>query len=441
MHSTNHTKPQLSANWRLQPMDANFYQMQKSVRLNNAACPFALNSIDHSNNSQNLLWNQLYKLRIEFILSGAPKNSDKSICTLFPGVDESLNILLEQHSLSVRHTSPQNLSGDRFIIFRNLNLLKQSLIEPVPSDDEQPLNLQKIRSREIAASTPTDLSLNIFKQEITSLIHLSLKKSDHALIENHRYLPNDLSLALSTLRQASTKRDDELLFAVAMELEEFLSYSRLRRSLNIVHTSQHDNKWTDIAALSPQSLQSTEKCLPYRLIDELNNIANGRTAPLLINEFGCVADGNHRLAAAFAWNVLHACDEIQSHTPPETIINTLQTHFPVPLSPGNRLTALNAFEGLSAILANSEQRKSLMALMYKIKSEKILTLPVIPILSYNGLAIEKIDHQSRTEYRRFPPEYYAYMQEHQNSYLKSRACFHLADRMALPWFSILQKAQ
>jgi hypothetical protein len=246
--------------------------------------------------------------------------------------------------------------------------------------------------------------------------------------------------ALDIALQAFPRGVDSRSVAIVLELEEFASYCTLRAKFDLVTSGFYCEKWVDVAAQPVETIRASEKCWPGRIVQELENISQGRIAPLLVNEFGCVADGNHRLAAAWIWNMLHHCRELDWQTGCASFEAILERFIKSKPVSHSALAVANALEGLSSILNSRESRQHLLRLKDLIQLHRIERLPVVPILSYNGLAVDRHSFESGGKLERFAPKHYVDLQNDSNTFLPARACYHFADRVPLPWFSILGEA-
>lgn len=248
---------------------------------------------------------------------------------------------------------------------------------------------------------------------------------------NFEYLASAMEVALSVFldHQIGSRLD------VAFELEEFASYCTLRSTLELTHGSLRDGKWVDIGSQRISELRGSERCAASRLLNELERLSVGQTAPLLVNEFNCVADGNHRLAAAWIWNALNDAKEELWELGNTRFEDRLLSFFTQKGAPQSKLAISNALEGLSSILSNKTSKQGLINMRNIIATHVVERLPILPILSYSGLAIERKSYQSQGHLRRFSPRHYQILQTDSSTCLPAKACYHFADHLPLPLFS------
>jgi hypothetical protein len=246
------------------------------------------------------------------------------------------------------------------------------------------------------------------------------------------YQDECLEIALSALGQNS-----ERTLATLFELEEFASYCTLRSKLEVAQGLLYGSKWVDIAYRKIGQIRASEKCVPLRLLRELEKISIGQTAPLLVNEFNCVADGNHRLAASWIWNGLNSVKSESWNLDNARFEKQLLSYFNENLSPITKLAVSNALEGLSSLLTERESKQRLINLRKFVVSHVVETLPVVPILSYSGLALDRRVYESAGRLCRFNPGHYQILQDNFATCLPEKACYHLADRIPLPLVSVI----
>jgi hypothetical protein len=172
----------------------------------------------------------------------------------------------------------------------------------------------------------------------------------------------------------------------------------------------------------------------------MQNLASGRTAPLIVNELSCVCDGNHRLGAVWIWNMLHTCPDVLWQTGNPLFEARLSTFFNKHRNERTHVALVNALEGLSSLLNLEESAQALLSLSTEIAAKQVEILPVVPMPSYNKFALDLIAFESEGQFNRFDPQYYWILQAQCDTFLPARACYHFADRVAMPWFSVLSKS-
>lgn len=428
---------QLPSSWELKCPDLAAYDAQKSILLDFTQEETVHPLYETEEDGVESVWKNVYERRIELLrgnLFGVP--------SVFPG-----------RSPATSHThSAENLAIERFQAFEKNRFFVCSEIDTAANDDSFDVghwmwrSLSKPAFKKVTCLQATPRKdISGFEQDVRTVAggvdNISELTSAFQVIHAYwanvpsvQYDEDALAIALSSLRQAA----NEELVAVALELEEFVSYCSLRKKLNVVASGFYLNKWVDVAAAKVNSLQATEKCWPVRLLQEIQNLAMGRTAPLVINELGCVADGNHRLAAAWIWNMLHFCKNVAWQTGYGPLESRLSAFIEENGNDTCALAIANALEGLSFILNNEHSKRALLTLSPEIMSHQIDTLPVVPVLVYNSLAIDRHAFESEGNLVRFDPLHYAVLQRNSHSFLPARACYHFADRVPLPWFAVLR---
>jgi hypothetical protein len=230
------------------------------------------------------------------------------------------------------------------------------------------------------------------------------------------------------------------LISIFFELELFASYSTMLLNQISIGSGFYAGNWLDVLAVPISRLKATERCHAERILDEMKNLRDGKTAPVVINEYGCVADGNHRLTAAIVWNMLNRCqsatwalenDQFQKHIA-QAASDLLDNGSIVALHEGLRC--------LGILLSDEGMKKSLMRLKKSIKEHSIESLPAVPILEYSSLAVVASLYETSGTLLRFLPRMYEILSEQNNLTLSARACYHFADHVPLPWFSVIPNA-
>ncbi len=220
---------------------------------------------------------------------------------------------------------------------------------------------------------------------------------------------------------------------LVFELELLASYGSLVEEHRLLASGNFGEYWLDVCLIDLPSMRGVELCEPHRLLDELTNLAEGRIAPLLINEFGCVADGNHRLTASWLWNILHDCRST------DWLIEDESFQSAIGLAARRRGTAADtvplheALRCLATLSSNDETARRLATLRKQIETRRFDSLPAIRVLEYASLALIGAEYDN-DRFCRFDPVIYQSLCRTPGGMLPARACYHFADRIPLPWF-------
>lgn len=287
-------------------------------------------------------------------------------------------------------------------------------------------------------------SRNYSLDEIRSV--LELVHCEWAKALNPFYDLKALSLCREILAQElhrdkyrSTPEAIELIF----ELEAYAFYSSILNRYKSIFTGEYQGLWLEIVLVPLAVMKPTELCQPDRLFDELRNLYLGRTAPVVINEHESVADGNHRLTAAWLWNLLNASVKtswkIDDTAFQKAIADFIEGH-KGEISP---VTVHEVLRHLATILED-ESRASFLEDQIKPwlrrhrMQSRIESLPAVVLTTYNGLAAIAESYDSRQEITRFEPGIYEALLNLKSKVLPPRACYHFADRVPLPWFALVE---
>ena len=96
---------------------------------------------------------------------------------------------------------------------------------------------------------------------------------------------------------------DNLLY-VLFELDAMIAYQSISANLHTFASGVFAGNFVEVALYPLVKLGATEFCVRERLFDEVINLVGRGFAPVVINEHGLIADGNHRVTASWIWNIL-----------------------------------------------------------------------------------------------------------------------------------------
>lgn len=230
------------------------------------------------------------------------------------------------------------------------------------------------------------------------------------------------------------------LVALFFELELFASYSTQLLNQVSIGSGFYAGNWLDVLAVPIARLKATERCHAERILDEMKNLRDGKTAPVVVNEYGCVADGNHRLTAAVVWNILNRCQSATWALVNDQFQKQIAQAASDLLDNGPIVAVHEALRCLGILLSDEAMKKALMRLKKSILACSIETLPAVPILEYSSLAVVASLYETSGTLLRFLPRMYEILSEQNNLTLSARACYHFADHVPLPWFSVIPNA-
>lgn len=254
------------------------------------------------------------------------------------------------------------------------------------------------------------------------------------------YSQESLEEANRALATLMPKLNRDNLLDVLFELEALSSYSTYVGKSNIFASGMFAGNWLEVSLAPLRSIRATEFCVRERLFDELLNLTSQRYAPIVINEFGSVSDGNHRLTASWLWNLLKFtsdCNWSLEDTYFQQKIGRFISEFqPGPISTHEILGHLAFF------LSNPECRSRLKNQVKRLISRHgfISEVPVVLLPEYSSSTVIKDKYDAGLGIVRLAPSLYHALQVDPSLVLPPRASYHFTDSALLPWFSVLTSA-
>ena len=241
--------------------------------------------------------------------------------------------------------------------------------------------------------------------------------------------------------------------AFAFELEALAFHQTAKEKLGLLSFAGgvFADNYVQIALMPLAKIQATEFCVRERLFDEVINLVGRGFAPVVVNEHGLVADGNHRVTAAWIWNFLkytagncktNAKQATWSLDDPrfqrEAANFFLQSSVTGAISDVSRHEILSH---LAAYLSNPECRAKLQTYIKPqlSKYEYVTELPVVLLPEYLSCAVVKGLYDEGKEVVRACPSLYEEMAANPDLVLPPRASYHFTDAALLPWFQVLSK--
>lgn len=282
-----------------------------------------------------------------------------------------------------------------------------------------------------------------FSPEIINSV-LELVHCEWAKTLNSFYDHSSLLFCSEILKQQLTERSltAEETLELLFEMEYFAFYSSLANRYKNLYAGEFEGYWLEIVDLPLSRLKPTELCQTGRLFDELVNLYQGRTAPVIVNEYESIADGNHRLTASWLWNLLRASAKedwsIRSDHFQTALARFFEEHKEI-ISP---VTVHEVARHLAAILEDSSKFKFLENqikpwMLSSKPSKRIDSIPAVVLTTYNSLAAIAEPYDLNQEIIRFEPGIYEALVNLHCKVLPARACYHFADRVPLPWFALV----
>jgi hypothetical protein len=254
--------------------------------------------------------------------------------------------------------------------------------------------------------------------------------------------PNFSQLALKIgdeiLSQARLGGTDSLL-PLLFEIEGFASYCAFSESINPYASGLYGNNWIEVGTVSLSQCRASELCEQNRLLDEIVSLTERGFAPIIVNELGCVVDGNHRLTAAWIWNLLKYCADSNWDLDDDQF-QTLVSRFFKSSKKISPVTRHQMLTHLAAYLSNAVFKRRLEKHIRPLVQHyaPIQGLPALLLPEYLSCPVIKETYDEGRGRVRVPPGVFQLMSQAPHSVLAPRAVYHFTDCALLPWFSILK---
>lgn len=271
-------------------------------------------------------------------------------------------------------------------------------------------------------------------EDPSSLLHSIHRLWDSEIVE---YTPEALQTCSHWLSALRDLPDEKKLTAM-FELEAFASYLTFTQNLTPISTGVFHGNWMSIFSLPVDQISQTELCVTSRILDELLNLCSVRFAPVNINEYFSVADGNHRLTSLWIWNLLQHC----THTRWDINLRQFQCEIATAVAAtglSNRhVTLRESLLHLGILLSDPATAECLeRKLKPRIRRTGALSaIPVVMVPEYLSCAAAKHQYDTGTAINRAYPVAYRAMSGATDLVLPPRTAYHYTDRVLLPWFKV-----
>jgi hypothetical protein len=265
-----------------------------------------------------------------------------------------------------------------------------------------------------------------------------------------------LGLAQSLLRKEATGINKKNLAAFAFELEALTSFQSISEK-HIFREAKHlasglfAGNFMEVFNLPLENFQATELVLSDRLLDEIINSFSRGFAPIIVNEYGLVADGNHRITTTWLFNLLKFCQSENWCLEDASFQNRIALFFKECASARSKLlpfkkalwpvTTHEILKHLQIFLSNPEYRSRLKSYIAPLISRHgyITELPAVLLPEYLGQAVVKESYDAGLKIERACPSLYQAMAQNKHYVLPPRASYHFTDAALLPWFPVAKK--
>lgn len=243
------------------------------------------------------------------------------------------------------------------------------------------------------------------------------------------------------IEQSRPRLNQQNLLPFLFELEAFASYETYVSRIMPVASGWYSNTWLDVGFMPLTQIRATELCVRERLIQELFNLPSRGFAPVVVNEFDSVADGNHRVTASWVWNILKNAihtewsldnDEFQA-----SVREYVNTH-------REALGQVSLYESLKQLASFLQEEELRARLNHVLKPQvkrlrAIRKLPVVMLPEYSMGTVEKDSYDRAGVLMRVPPSLYAELALSSDMVLPPRASYHFTDAVPMPWFEVVKQ--
>lgn len=239
------------------------------------------------------------------------------------------------------------------------------------------------------------------------------------------------------LKRLADVQDSETILRVLFEMEAYASFIAALDQLELIGGGRFAGTWVEVGMLSLEKFRQTELCQTKRLSEELVNLVTRGFAPIVVNETLCVADGNHRLTAAWIWNILCATAHVRWDINDREFQEAVRCYINKTVI--GAVTAHEALRHLAAFLVDANLRDVLHRRMRPVAaSARIIDKLVATVLpEHISGAVVKPLYDSGEAVCRAEPLLYDLMSVTPNAVLPARASYHFTDRALLPWFPVI----
>lgn len=224
------------------------------------------------------------------------------------------------------------------------------------------------------------------------------------------------------------------------ELEGFASYCTYAEAVNPFASGLYGQNWTEVGTVELSSCHPTELCERDRLLEELINLPSRGFAPIIVNEFDCVVDGNHRLTAAWIWNLLKYANASEWSVDDRDFQDLVVKFMRANSKTMSAVTRHQVLTHLATFLTNDVYRRRLTYnLAAPVKCSKAIDkLPAVLLPEYSSCPVLKEAYDQGRGRFRVNPRVFASLRSAPHTVLRPRAAYHFTDCAILPWFSVVK---
>lgn len=243
------------------------------------------------------------------------------------------------------------------------------------------------------------------------------------------------------IEQAKPRLNKQNLLPFLFELEMFASYETYVSRISPVASGWYSNTWLDVGFMPLTQIRATELCVRERLVQELFNLPSRGFAPVVVNEFDSVADGNHRVTASWIWNILKnamhtewALDNVQFQSQVKAYVDAHREAL-------GQVSLYESLKQLASLLSDDQIRNRLNHVLKPTmkRTRAIRKLPVIMLPEYSMGTVEKGSYDQSGILMRVPPSLYSELALSNDLVLPPRASYHFTDAVPMPWFEVVKQ--
>lgn len=434
-------------------LNAEIYEQQQGLKLipNNANC-------DSDSGREDLSTIDVFETRIAATIRGMRKGATQNVPSIYPGAvvpspggtNDFTNrgiLYKDQYDYYCRlgwfqnHRVNLSIKSIPPTSSWNWNHVARPLLALVEARPE-PNHVATSRTTQPPLAIPHKLQAsNIMEQavavqDILNEIHAIwctepcyTQYSESAIATSSRWLQQ--------LGSRSEARDDVLHELFEIEAgATFLTQQPTEKT--VMFRGMFESNWILVHQRPLTSLIQSELCETQRIFDELLRLGERRFAPIVVNEYNAVSDGNHRLTSAWIWNLLHYCKDVVWSLDSEQLqtriaMAVVQLHLDA-----HPVTLHEALQHLHNILSEPQRAKEFEAKVRPLLNQHraIELVPTVFVPEYLCCAVDKARFDTG-QMMRAEPRLYRAISENRHLTLPPRAHYHYTDSILLPWFRVV----